>query len=254
MERMPTDLKLIPKVPFPESIRIVLPPMQESMMATWEKRKDDWDFTSGYMPKPELDRISDIYFEIFGYIADINAIVDHLNLIIGDIHFLAAQPEACCRMLGGNVSTRYNLLARTFFYEVFRTKEIHSRFLKYLRRKSVLRKQDVEEYRAQFLTRFEALVNVRNKMVHDSFVFPGMVHRNLFMAETATKYNMELKCRETGKVLTIKDAISEVSDEFMQIGFSAGTSLVEYFKMFSHACCQTMDWIREGKIKWSGKA
>lgn len=240
------SLKLIEEIPIPESLKQELIKIQPTMIATFEKNAE-WDFTSGYMPRPKLDCISDIYWETFLFITEINEVIENLNLVIADLSFLSKHSEIY-RQIRGRLSKKYSLMVRAFFYELFRTKEIFNRYLQYLKKARLLRKTDIKGYRDEFIKLFEAFIKIRNRMVHHTFALPGEEYQKLWMAEFALENHMAFASQKTGAIITTADALEKLSAEFNEVAFSVGTSLVQYFQAFSHGCCEVTDQIKEGKI------
>lgn len=232
--------KLIPEIPIPNTIQRNLIAIQNEMMKTWKKKKG-WDFTSGYMPKPELDSNLDFYWETFGAICDLNKVIENLNLVINDIYLIANRSETCSNLLNGKLSTRYHLLVRTFFYELFRTKEIYNKYLKYFKKTKLLRKTDVLFYQTRFRQVFDDFFEIRNKMIHDRYVFQGEDHYLLWMSDFLNEKNMAVASRETGEITETLDVLKRLYEEFSKMAIPVGIALVKYFEDFSNAACETFN-------------
>lgn len=243
--------KLIPEISVPDTLKNELMLIQDAMMTTW-KKQPEWDFTCGYMPRPELDAISDLYWETFGLITGINEVIEHLNLVILELSSLVEYPELWRLKAKGRIRSKYTLMVRTFFYELFRAKEIHNKYLKYLVKKKLLRKPDIQEYKDDFAIVFEDFIEIRNKMVHGNFAIPGKDYMFLWMTEFASENSFAIGSKETGEIITTAKALKETFKEFEAIAQPVGAALTAYFERFSHGCCTIIALIKEGKVSWSG--
>ncbi len=156
-------LQLIPEIPIPDLIQKELIDIQNEMMKTW-KKNDNWNFMSGEMPRPELNFMLDIYWETLGLIAEMNKVIGNLNIVINDMHFISNYSAMCRLLLKGKLPARYHLLTRTFFYELFRSKEIYNKYLQYLKGKNLIRKTDIQAYQTHFRSIFNDFIEIRNIM------------------------------------------------------------------------------------------
>jgi len=97
--------------------------MTEEMMAN-----PNWDYASGNLPIPKWTPYLSLCFDVWLLICDINDIFENINIVLNDLKKLRERPDLFEKHINGNLRTRYNLLARTFFYEFFRIKECYNIF------------------------------------------------------------------------------------------------------------------------------
>lgn len=242
--------ELIPAIPVPDSIKKEM----DSFLPELEKsfQHEEWDYSSGYGPNLHFnDFLLETYWETLGFISEINVMVENLNLIINDIRMISQKPEICNFIFEGRLAARYYLLVRTFFYETFRSKEIYNRYLKCLKRRRILRKKDVQDYQAQFLEVFDKIIKVRNKMVHQRFVFPGIEHRQLILAEDADQRNLAFVLYETGERVTTTEILKKLCEEFNEEAVLIGTGLARYLESFSLAVCEVAIKVKDGTVALS---
>ncbi|ODS32727.1 MAG: hypothetical protein SCARUB_02167 [Candidatus Scalindua rubra] len=106
--------KRIEEISIPDSLKKELITIKDAMMKTFQKNAK-WDFTCGYLPRPELDYIPDIYWETFCFMTEINEVIENLNLVITELSFLTTYPELWRLPVKSRLSKKYTLLVRTFF-------------------------------------------------------------------------------------------------------------------------------------------
>ena len=119
-------------------------------------RTFDWD---KYKSQPLRIRTAWAFVDWQG---DLNDIVDHLNIVTGDLAALSARVD----LSGGELWARYRLLVRTALNEFYRVKEVSDLFYKELKTLDLIGEPDRHGLSQMMRDALGTLIDARNHVTH----------------------------------------------------------------------------------------
>lgn len=184
----------IGEIPYPdehvEELKRVIPLLVESM------ERNGLPIDSGIINIRNIDDGLGLPLFFFHWIVESNGVIQNLNIVISDLRDLPHKYA----LLSGSPRLRYYLLVRTYFYEFYRFREIFNQAVRALQVGGYLKKSEVPEIRKTFHEAFEHTIEIRNAMVHGSFIWKGEKHFNLNVVGGAMELGRGLKSEDTGEV------------------------------------------------------
>ena len=216
----------IPEIPYPDSLVKGLKEIAKKIKIDLKNKKIDLD--PGYFPIniEELEFPHNIQFSMFEWITESNFILQNLNIILSDFKLLAEQPK----YFAGNPTRRLILLIRTYFYEIFRLREVFAVYLKKLKKYKYLNIKDVHEFKYIFGEHFNRAINIRNRMVHESFHWAGKNFDAMFLADGLQQIGKVLVKEDSSKISSLKEKIKDVYNEVIPSLLVEGHYVAEYLK------------------------
>jgi hypothetical protein len=206
-------IKKIPEVPLPKRVVKSLKVVNKILCQSLKNKPID--LNSGYIPF-EIEKLKypdNVNFLLFGWITESNDIFQNLNLVLDDINILAEHPKH----YKGNSTVRLNLLLRTFFYELFRIREVFTVFLNNLKKFNFIDGKEVLNLKYAFGQRFDTAIKVRNKMVHEYFYWPSKNMTEMIMIDGLKEFGVIGVKNDLGKISTMEDKIKDIHNEFIPV-------------------------------------
>jgi hypothetical protein len=172
---------------------------------------------------------------------DLNEIVDHLNIVTGDLATLSERVD----LPGDELWSRYRLLARTALNEFYRVKEVSDLFFKELKTLGLIDEPERQGFSLVMRDLLGKLIDVRNKITHDNMPVVEEERRALLtvMFESA---GLVLVSKTTGErfqpSLEIGEIASKVASEFT-------TMARELFATLQTISDEAAKWIAENQLE-----
>ncbi len=151
------------------------------------------------------------------WIGDLSEIVENMNIVITDLHRLRRRRHLRAQELWA----RYRLLARTFFYEFYRIKEVLGRFLKQLKILGAIDEQDRKKTTKEIISvLLKPMIDARNKITHDTMCILEE-EKEAYIVTAAAAARSHVVDTRTGRIIQphepIGGAASSLASEFTQI-------------------------------------
>lgn len=167
---------------------------------------------------------------MFVWVTESNTVFQNLNLVLNDMNTLAKQSYA----FKGSPTVRLILLLRTFFYELFRLREIFTVFLKDLKDQNILSKAEVHELKREVGQHFDRTTKIRNRMVHEYFHWPSRNITEMHIVEGLKHFDKVWVKKDLNEIYTLEGKIRDVYNEMVPVLTVEGHYIYEYLKKFGN--------------------
>lgn len=220
----------IEKISFPqeyiEDLKRVNPLMLDAL------ERDGIPIESGVFKLGKVDKETDVALSFLYWISDINEIVGNLNIVLSDLRALPLHYI----LLKGSPKARYELLVRTYFYEFYRFRETHNKFVKVAENRGFIEKKEVPKLRNLLHDVFKNVITLRNALVHGDPVWKGKEYVDLLLVDSAWENDMVLQHAETGKIRsfaeTLQDLCQSTADDFRTEGNRMSKVLQGFLQLY----------------------
>lgn len=157
------------------------------------------------VPQNKLPKKLAFAWVFIGWHADLEEIVDNLNLVISDLYRLSSNRRHTAKWLWA----RYRLLVRTFLYEFYRIKDVLAQFLKKMEKLGATNKKDRKKtIDLVTSTLLKPMIDTRNQITHNQMRVIEEEYRaySTVLAEAAGRVLADMK---TGRRVKPHEDIGE---------------------------------------------
>jgi len=160
-----------------------------------------------------LKKIDKITFFYLNWIADINEVIENLNLIIGDLRLLGKSHI----MFIGSPRIRFYLLLRLFFYEFYRFREIFNSNIKVFEIMGYINKEGILSIRKNFNEEFKTSISIRHNLVHKDINWKGQEHFDMQLISIAKDSGFMIIDKKTGEEIPVKKILEPLCIKYSDI-------------------------------------
>ncbi len=194
----------IQEVEFPDEF---VPMLHEvSTLCVDSIRRDGPPIESGQLDLGVVSESVDTALFFLNWVSGTNQIIKNLNIVIADMRSLPVM----FRALPGMPHHRFYLLVLTYFHEFYRFRELYSRIAKSAALRGYIRSDSVKTARQAFHDTFGSTIELRNTLVHGSPIWSGRRHFDLQYLGDCWELGRELRDKETGRVVEMRDVLQEI--------------------------------------------
>lgn len=208
-------------IPLPEELLLAIEHLNSLILDSI--KRDGIPVNSGAFDIDSTKMNGDLDFAVFivRWVSRVDEVIKNLNIILEDLRSLPRQ----YRLLAGHPVDRYYLLLRTYFYEFYRFREIHSQVIKESASRGFIEKPQVAIYRKTFHDAFKEVIEMRNALVHGAPIWIGEKNFALSLHRMASNAGYGLKNIETGEITDVKEALEDSCNHIHKIFSAEGNKM-----------------------------
>jgi hypothetical protein len=224
----------IAELVFPEELQPAMSELAQHMAA--RATLTDLLESGAIDPGVLSDRLSRAYFT-FQFIAELNEVIENLNLIVMDIGDLPTRHV----LWRGSAYARFHLLLRSYFHEFYRLREIVSRLLKKAKKRGYIDREDVRFTQETLRAAIGDAIWLRNLLVHGSPTWKGQLHFDLNVLHAAHSAGGAIKMNDTGEVRQVKDGLAPICAHYEELLATEGNRASAILQKIADALHKTID-------------
>ncbi len=174
-------------------------------------KNPEWMESWEGIPLEKLPSSIDSRFSIFRLVCEANEIIENLNLIMSDFYDLTKTKTP----FFGRPKARLYLLMKSFYHELYRTKEILAIFLKDMRRLKKIHKKEMRDIKKMLNEIIDMGLTIRNKLVHQRLCWPGKANLDLILLEACEDAELKLIEKDSGKEVSIDVSLENFYNDWI---------------------------------------
>lgn len=217
----------IPRINIPENFVPILRKFHDQIVDSMKGQEDKpiEDISLRFQTRNTKEKIVYLYFI---WINSTNKCIDNMSLVLADLEMLGEHYF----MFKGSPKTRFYLLIKTFFNEIYRMRDLLNQLLSALVKLKKMTKSELQFAREQFREIFDLSVSMRNNMVHGHPDWKGKEHSELDFVLSMLEIGCALLDKETGEIWNPQEVLKNITSVYRKHLREEGEMLHGFFTKF----------------------